>query len=67
MNRDSRKTVPVPVIRDDEISQEIALRKPDSGLNEKHVFVAGYAWGDAPALARTRTEPLPPSWVAPVL
>lgn len=67
MNRDNRKTVPTPVIRDEEISQEIALRKSDSGLNEKHVHVTTYDWGPwSRAISpRTRTAPLPPNWVAP--
>jgi len=65
VSRYNRKTTPVATLRDDEISQEIALRKSDANLNEKHVTVTSYTWPSTPAITGRRTAPLPPNWVVP--
>lgn len=64
-NRRERATVPAPMLRDEEISQEIALRAPAAGLNERHVLTTAYSWGE-PACGRRRTTTLPLTYRAPV-
>jgi hypothetical protein len=67
-DRSADATAPTPMIRDEEVSQEVMLRRlvASASLNMSARDTSTYRW-ETVVRSRTRTAPLPPNFVAPVL